>query len=290
MNLYHVKLVLGVLGNATSLAVFLSPLQIFWGVYKLKSTQEFSGLPYVCTLFDCAMWLLYGTPYVKPNSILIVAINGVGFVLESVYLVSYLIFATKEKKGTIIRLTIAMSLAFVIVVIITLLVLHTHSARELLVGTVGVMLSIAMYASPLSVMRLVIRTKSVEYMPFLLSLFNFINAIVWLCYSVVTRDIFIAVPNCIGCVCGAVQLGIYGFYRKYHPKPVTSANKIEVPLAKIPMDAEYTAIVFIQKIQEDEEVIPKVFSPKISFNMVDHGAAEIFSTQKASCMITSSMA
>lgn len=152
-------------------------------------------------------------------------------------------------------------------------------------------------------------------MPFLLSLFNFINAIVWLCYSVVTRDIFIAVgslillllffwyvisllegdpdvlflqvPNCIGCVCGAVQLGIYGFYRKYHPKPVTSANKIEVPLAKIPMDAEYTAIVFIQKIQEDEEVIPKVFSPKISFNMVDHGAAEIFSTQKASCMITS---
>lgn len=41
---------------------------------------------------------------------------------------------------------------------------------------------------------MVIRTRSVEYMPFLLSLFNFINGLVWTGYAFVGGvDIFIAV-------------------------------------------------------------------------------------------------
>jgi solute carrier family 50 protein (sugar transporter) len=40
---------------------------------------------------------------------------------------------------------------------------------------------------------MVIRTRSVEYMPFLLSLFNLLNGAVWSGYSIVTRDIFVAV-------------------------------------------------------------------------------------------------
>jgi solute carrier family 50 protein (sugar transporter) len=43
---------------------------------------------------------------------------------------------------------------------------------------------------------MVIRTRSVEFMPFLLSLFNFINGAVWFGYAFVGQlDIFIAVSE-----------------------------------------------------------------------------------------------
>ncbi|KAH9319725.1 hypothetical protein KI387_021494, partial [Taxus chinensis] len=94
-----------------------------------------------------------------------------------------------------VRLTMAMIMAFVILVAVTIFALHTHSSRQVLVGISCVILSISMYASPLAVVGLVIRTKSVEYMPFLTSLFNTLNGLAWSGYSLITRDIYLAVPN-----------------------------------------------------------------------------------------------
>eukprot|EP00253_Pinus_taeda_P008644 PITA_08644 len=207
------KLVVGIIGNATSLALYLSPMSTFWGIYKFKSTKEYSGLPYVFTLFNCCVGLLYGSPFVKPHSTMILTINSAGFVLETFYLTSFLTFAVPKRKVRTIRLTCALMLAFGLEVGITIFAFHTLHVRQLVVGTVGVVLSIIMYASPFSVVRLVIRTKSVEYMPFLLSLFNFLNAMAWLAYSIVTRDIFIGVPNGIGSVMGMIQLIVYFIYR-----------------------------------------------------------------------------
>ncbi len=48
----------------------------------------------------------------------------------------------------------------------------------------------------LCMQSMVIRTRSVEFMPFLLSLFNFINGAVWFGYAFVGQlDIFIAVSE-----------------------------------------------------------------------------------------------
>ncbi|CAA0812918.1 Bidirectional sugar transporter SWEET1 [Striga hermonthica] len=71
-----------------------------------------------------------------------------------------------------------------------------------------------MYASPLAVMKVVIKTKSVEYMPFLLSLFVFLSATCWLIYGLIGKDIFILVPNGLGCLFGAMQLSLYAVYCK----------------------------------------------------------------------------
>ncbi|XP_059075522.1 bidirectional sugar transporter SWEET5-like [Cryptomeria japonica] len=179
-------------GNITSLALLLSPMTTFWEIYKLKSTQEYSGLIYVCTLFNCCLWVLYGAPFVKPHSTLLLTINGAGLFLEIFYLLSSLTFAPKQKKMKTVRLAVAMMVAFVMVVAVTIYALHTYNVRQLLVGTLGVILSIVMYASPLSVVGDVMRTKSVKYMPFLVSLFSTLNALVWSVYSVIAKDIFIA--------------------------------------------------------------------------------------------------
>ncbi|KAJ7557798.1 hypothetical protein O6H91_04G010700 [Diphasiastrum complanatum] len=64
-------------------------------------------------------------------------------------------------------------------------------------------------------MKLVITTKSVEYMPFLLSLASFVNGLIWTSYAFLGRlDVFIIVPNGIGSLLGALQLVIYFIYYK----------------------------------------------------------------------------
>ncbi|GLJ19386.1 hypothetical protein SUGI_0349300 [Cryptomeria japonica] len=229
---FPLKLVVGIMGNITSLALYLSPMKTFWGIYKLKSTQEYSGLPYACTLFNCCLWALYGAPFVKPHSTLLLTINGAGIFLEIFYLLSFLTFASRKEKVKTARLAIAMMAAFVIVVVVTIYVLHTYNARQLLVGTLGVILSIAMYASPLSVVRAVIKTKSVKYMPFFISLFTTLNALVWSVYSVMAKDIFIAVPNGIGFLLGIAQLVVYYIYRSQEPVLPVATKLHKLPETK----------------------------------------------------------
>ena len=47
----------------------------------------------------------------------------------------------------------------------------------------------------------VIKTKSVEYMPFLLSFFLFVNAGVWSIYAVLVKDIYIGVSSDLSLKC-----------------------------------------------------------------------------------------
>ncbi|KAH9319843.1 hypothetical protein KI387_021612, partial [Taxus chinensis] len=249
--------------NITSLALFLSPMPTFWGIYKLKSTQDYSGLPYVCTLFTCALWLLYGSPFVKPHSTLLLTINGAGFFFEILYVLSFLIFATKKKKMKTLRLTLAVMMAFLTVVLVTLFVLHTHSSRQVVTGILCVILSIFMYASPLAVVGLVIKTKSVEYMPFLTSLFNTLNALVWSGYSVITRDIFLAVPNGIGFLLGIFQLTIYFIYRNSNPVLPASPDLPETKKIDGGFELPIQIIVPVEKSKIVKVVAVDVFMDEI---------------------------
>ncbi|KAJ4827220.1 hypothetical protein Tsubulata_049040, partial [Turnera subulata] len=56
-------------------------------------------------------------------------------------------------------------------------------------------------------------TKSVEYMPFLLSFFLFLNGGIWSAYAVLVKDFYIGVPNAIGFILGSAQLILYAIYK-----------------------------------------------------------------------------
>ncbi|RWW15575.1 hypothetical protein BHE74_00023809 [Ensete ventricosum] len=85
---------------------------------------------------------------------------------------------------------LAGELAFMTVVVVTvLLATHTHEKRSLIVGILCIIFGTCMYASPLAVMKLVIQTKSVEFMPFTLSLASFLNGVCWTAYSCLPFDV-----------------------------------------------------------------------------------------------------
>ncbi|TYH82582.1 hypothetical protein ES332_D02G071700v1 [Gossypium tomentosum] len=83
-------------------------------------------------------------------------------------------------------------------------------------------LNIIMYGSPLAAMKTVVRTKSVEYMPFFLSFFLFLNGGIWAFYALLMHDYFLGVPNGIGCLLGTAQLLLYAIYKNAKPSNNTS--------------------------------------------------------------------
>ncbi|XP_062159019.1 bidirectional sugar transporter SWEET1 [Alnus glutinosa] len=233
----------GIFGNATALFLFLAPMITFKRIIWHKSTEDFSGIPYVMTLLNCLLSAWYGLPFVSPNNMLVSTINGTGAAIEFIYVVIYIIYAPKKEKAKISGLLMFVLTVFSTVALVSIFALHGKS-RKLFCGFAATIFSIIMYASPLSIMRTVIRTKSVEFMPFFLSLFVFLCGTSWFVFGLLGHDPFVSVPNGFGCGLGAVQLILYFIFRdnKGGPKKPTTVESVEVGLPKIhPQEQKSTA-------------------------------------------------
>ncbi|XP_039158891.1 bidirectional sugar transporter SWEET4 [Eucalyptus grandis] len=170
--------VVGIIGNVISFGLFLSPCPTFYRIVKNKSVEEFKVDPYLATVLNCIFWVLYGLPFVRPDSILIATINGVGLVLELIYICIFFFYAPNKERKKVIYWLCGEVIFIAAVSLAILLVFHDHKRRILAFGIICDVFNIIMYSSPLTIMKKVITTKSVEYMPFYLSLANFLNGCV----------------------------------------------------------------------------------------------------------------
>ncbi|XP_023900760.1 bidirectional sugar transporter SWEET7 isoform X1 [Quercus suber] len=229
------RTILGVLGNIISLCVFLSPVPTFVQIWKKKAVEQYSPVPYLATLVNCMMWALYGLPIVHPNSLLVLTINGAGTGIEIVYIIIFLIYTAERQKR--LRVLIVLLIEATFITVLTVLVLTVSGSfkeRSMIVGIMCIMFNIMMYASPLAVMKLVLATKSVEYMPFFLSLACFANGVIWLAYGLIRFDPFIVVPNGIGTLFGLAQLILYAlFYKSTKRQIAERKSKGEVDLSGV---------------------------------------------------------
>ncbi|XP_018475477.1 bidirectional sugar transporter SWEET7 [Raphanus sativus] len=207
--------IVAIIGNGIALCLFLSPTPTFIQIVKKKSTEEYSPIPYLATLINCLVWVLYGLPMVCPNNTPVLTINGTGVIIEVVFITTFFVFCGCQKQRLVIAAVLAGETVFVAVLTVLVFTLQdTTKERSLSVGIVCCVFNVMMYASPLSVMKMVIKTKSVEFMPFWMSLAAFLNAGVWTVYALMPFNPFIAIPNGIGCVFGLAQLMLYAAYYK----------------------------------------------------------------------------
>ncbi|NP_001356278.1 Bidirectional sugar transporter SWEET11-like [Zea mays] len=210
--------VFGILGNIISFLVFLAPVPTFLRVYRKKSTEGFSSVPYVVALFSCTLWILYAL--VKTNSSPLLTINAFGCVVEAAYILLYLVYAPRGARlralASFLLLDVA---AFSLVAVVTVvLVAEPHRVRVL--GSVCLAFSMAVFVAPLSVIFVVIRTKSAEFMPFTLSFFLTLSAVAWFLYGLFTKDPYVTLPNVGGFFFGCIQMVLYCCYRKRKPASV----------------------------------------------------------------------
>ncbi|KAK7246814.1 hypothetical protein RIF29_41684 [Crotalaria pallida] len=242
--------IFGILGNMISFMVFLAPMPTFYRIIKKKSTEDFQSLPYLVALFSSMLWLYYAM--VKRGAMLLVTINSFGFFIEIIYIVIFIIYATNDARKLTIKIFLAMNLGcFGLILSVTHFALH-GSLRVVVLGWICVSIATLVFAAPLSIMAQVIRTKSVEFMPFNLSLFLTISAITWFGYGLFLKDICIALPNIMGFALGLIQMILYAIYRK---KDHVMEKEVKVEKEKELVEEPMKAVVVVNPLG-GVEVIP----------------------------------
>ncbi|KAK4257739.1 hypothetical protein QN277_007291 [Acacia crassicarpa] len=213
------RMAIAILGNAASVCLFAAPMVTFKRIIRKKSTEEFSCLPYIIGLLNCLIFTWYGLPIVsnKWENFPLVTVNGVGIVVELAYVLIYFWYASSKGKVKVALTAIPVIVVFCIIAIVSTFSFHDNKRRKLLVGSVGFGVSVAMYASPLVVMKKVIKSKSVEFMPLPLSLCSFVAGSLWMTYGFMIRDIFVAGPSVLGVPLAILQLVLHCKYWKRKP-------------------------------------------------------------------------
>ncbi|XP_071742524.1 bidirectional sugar transporter SWEET14-like [Rutidosis leptorrhynchoides] len=211
----HLTLAFGLMGNIVSFMVFLSPLPTFYKVYKKKSTEGFQSIPYVVGLFSAMLWIYYAL--LKGNAMLLITINSVGIVIQTFYLCVFVLYAPKKARIESLKLiTLFIIVGFGLIVLLTEF-LAKGAKRGVIVGWICLIFSLCVFVAPLGVVRQVIKTKSVEYMPILLSLALTLSAVMWFFYGLLLGDFNIAIPNTLGFTFGVLQIILYFVYKNKKP-------------------------------------------------------------------------
>ncbi|KAK4483298.1 hypothetical protein RD792_010483 [Penstemon davidsonii] len=197
----------------------------FWRIVKKRSIEEFSSIPYIILLLNASFWTYYGI--IIPNGLLLITINGFGATVQAIYIFIFLLFAPPNLK---VRTGALAGILNVGLLVGTILVTRLALERDAQIKTIGIFcvsITIISFASPLAAMRTVVKTRSVEYMPFFLSFFYFLVALMWAIYAVLVRDIFIGIPNGTGLALGVCQLVIYAVYRNAKPSKSVEDDSIQ---------------------------------------------------------------
>ncbi|CAA2990514.1 bidirectional sugar transporter SWEET6b-like [Olea europaea subsp. europaea] len=227
------RTIIGIIGNVISFGLFLSPAPTFFRIWKKKTTEEFHPYPYLACVMNCLFWIFYGIPVVHPDSTLVITINGIGLAMELIYLTIFAIYTNKRNRGIIALFLLGEAVLYTGIIVITLLCFHTHKMRSMFVGIICVVFGIIMYGSPLSIVRKVFKTKSVEFLPFWLCLAGFANGAVWFTYAFLkTFDPYLCTGNGIGGLLGLFQLCVYAYftYKGPPPKAADDSKPSEVQL------------------------------------------------------------
>ncbi|XP_055386229.1 sugar transporter SWEET1-like isoform X2 [Condylostylus longicornis] len=185
---------------------FMSGILICRKYFLKKSTSESSGFPFICGMLSCSLWLQYG--FLTDDNVLI-TVNSVGTVLMLFYVLSYYIF-TVNKQSYIRQFLIAF-------IILLSVILYTRQEDDLalkqnVIGYVCCCVTVTFFGSPLSQLFQVIKTRSTEFLPFPLIVCSFIVSLQWFIYGVLMDDVFIEIPNFLGCLLSSVQLGLFVCY------------------------------------------------------------------------------
>ncbi|XP_015069298.1 bidirectional sugar transporter SWEET14-like [Solanum pennellii] len=220
----HLAFVFGLLGNIVSFMVYLAPVPTFYKIYKKKSTEGFQSVPYVVGLFSAMLWIYYA--FLKPDTTLLITINSVGCFIQTFYICFFLFYATKKAKMDTMKLLLSMNVVGLGLIIFLTQFFAKGSNRAQIVGWICLIFSFCVFVAPLGVLRQVIRTKSVEYMPFQLSFFLTLSAVMWFLYGLLRKDYNIAIPNVLGFSLGVIQMTLYLIYN--NAKKVTKEVKLEV--------------------------------------------------------------
>lgn len=238
-NLVIAEQVVSWVGTVMAWFLFLSPLQTFIRICRERTVSGFDSTPYLVAALNCALWVSYAV--VTPNRLALGVNNLVGGLISATWTTIYTYFSgSAQRKSMFIRICsllgawIALTLVDILAVPnIIMKKVGGQSLKTMTLGIACVLLNTLMYGAPLNIVRTVLRTQSVEFMPLPLSVMTFLTSCMWFTYSLLVHDPWLFIPNVLGVVMGFMQLAIYGFVASSKKKPGLVASPQSSP-AKSP--------------------------------------------------------
>jgi len=214
--------VLGWCGFATAEFLFYSQLPTtFRRILREKTVSGFDHTPYVVSVMTNVCWVAYGA--VTPGRFQPLLTNAVGGFIEVIYVGIFFKYARGRQFVALARdcllagvvLALILACAFLFKVQFPKIGGESHSSS--LLGVASAVVNTAMFASPLNVAHTVVKTKSVEFMPFTLCLGGFLCGASWTTFAVLVGDVSIFLPNFAGALFGLTQLVVYACYFRSTP-------------------------------------------------------------------------
>lgn len=215
----------GLLGNIISFLVCLAPLPTFYLICKKKTSEGFQSLPYVIALFSAMLWLFYAI--FQKDTFLLITINSFTFFMELAYIAVYIFYGTKKDRMVTVKLFLLFNVFAFGAIVVTTLFLTKGQKRVSILGWICMIFSLCVFVAPLGIVRKVIKTKSVEYMPISLSVSLTLGAVMWFFYGYLKKDYYVAVPNILGFTFGVIQMVLYMIYRNPKKSATDLPNKAD---------------------------------------------------------------
>ncbi|KFK26707.1 hypothetical protein AALP_AA8G282900 [Arabis alpina] len=204
--------VFGLLGDIISFFVCLAPIPTFVRIYKRKSSEGYQSIPYVIALFSAMLWIYYAL--VRKHAVLLITINTFCCVIQIFYISFYLFYAPKKEKTLTVKFVLFVDVfAFGLIFLLTYFLTHGIKRVQVL-GYICMVFALCVFVAPLGIIRKVIKTKSAEFMPFGLSFFLTLSAVMWFFYGLLLKDMNVALPNVLGFIFGVLQMILYMIYKK----------------------------------------------------------------------------
>ncbi|KAF5764792.1 putative SWEET sugar transporter [Helianthus annuus] len=123
------------------------------------------------------------------------------YMLDVFFYMHFIMYATpnaKKRTFKVLSATTTLCLAIMLMLYFFL----DGSIRSVVVGWICAALSWK-----------VVKTKSVEFMPFPLSCLLTLCAMMWFAYGVYTKDLCVMVPNVLWFILGVIQIALYKYYK-----------------------------------------------------------------------------
>ena len=198
----------GSLAPFAAIVVFMAPIPTIQQVRRERSVGSLPLLPYSSMVSSAFLWVVYGV--LKQESSIWSA-NAVGLVLGSFYFLEFTKYA--PKAAPTLPGAVMTHIQGILAIVMATALLSMLPTGVNMIGTAGVVFCIAMFASPLAALKVVLQTKSAKSIPLPFTLASLINCGLWSVAGLWgMKDVNVYVPNLLGLLFSIVQLSLKLLY------------------------------------------------------------------------------
>jgi solute carrier family 50 protein (sugar transporter) len=200
----------GRIAPVASIVVFMAPFPTIQKIKRDRSVGNLPLLPYSSMASSAFLWFTYGLMKADPN---VWVTNLVGLAFASYYFFQFVQFAPKSAPtlpGSVKQHVQGFAAIFTTATVLNLSGLSI--ARDI-IGIATVILCLAMFASPLAALKVVVQTKSSEAIPLPFTLASVVNCFAWAVYGLfIMNDPNVYVTNALGLSFTLAQLALIFVY------------------------------------------------------------------------------